>query len=828
MKESSVERHGLVQVHQNCPKRPYLELVLPEDVHSVKYVAFAVSSRDQGWCDSNEGASFTSVDVSARRPPNRTDLRIMTLFENHRGVPRFHDHTARWDESTPGAKWKWIESLQPGDVVQLVPRATYQGWVNFIRTARITIGYQPITERPLLRNTPSMEKHIYARSLNSSEKEIRLLDLQPGEAGDPVVCSIRFHTLGSKGGFEALSYCWGNANDSSELILYPSEMNGPSEVYSTTGSVFMALRQLRYRDRPRSIWIDQLCINQNDIEERAQQVNMMTEIYSNASAVNIWLGDGDLSTEAGMRVVRDIHNFSVRVCKGGDACTCFGTCHTIIPTNISDSIDQTRAPISFRGMYEIFAAHQSRFVTGVRELIGGHLGLHLSELMSCLFMNPWFRRIWVLQEALRARTALVYCGPEIISWNELLDVNMWLNSTDYRFQETFLPAHPMMPSIWTSLRMQQSNLASLDPRDSSQEGGHHLGILDVFLDGLELKATDPRDKLFALLPFGRETCIADELPLAIRPSYSKSSKRVLADFTKWWICKNKSLAILSYTHGQPGRAWIRLHDDPFGPPTSRPTWAIGSDGNAAWAKTTLNTLFQFTASNATIPDPSLIDLDTDSDPETLKLAGFNLATITEMTYIALNHDLREISEPLKDLLAVWDQIIDPCGHYKVWNSKPERARENRDDLPVAVERRLLDDPRGLGEFLDHLKAHWAYVRRPHLPAICLASLLATEGGVKRCETNKILTCLDPFFFLASNGLVGLCPWAARNGDIIVILHGGNVPFLLRPVSSEVEGGNSSKEVKRFEFVGEYFVSGVMHGEYLKGRNYSESEIFTLV
>lgn len=103
-----------------------------------------------------------------------------------------------------------------------------------------------------------------------------------------------------------------------------------------------------------------------------------------------------------------------------------------------------------------------------------------------------------------------------------------------------------------------------------------------------------------------------------------------------------------------------------------------------------------------------------------------------------------------------------------------------------------------------------------------------RGGVKRCETNKILTCLDPFFFLASNGLVGLCPWAARNGDIIVILHGGNVPFLLRPVSSEVEGGNSSKEVKRFEFVGECFVSGVMHGEYLKGRNYSESEIFTLV
>ncbi|PQE33433.1 heterokaryon incompatibility protein [Rutstroemia sp. NJR-2017a WRK4] len=760
MKETSIERNDFVQVHQNCPKRPYLELVLPEDVQSVKYVAFAVSSRDQAF-------TTNSMDVSARRPPNRTDLRIITLFQNHRGVPQFHDHTARWDESTPGAKWKWIESLQPGDIVQLVPRATYQGWVNFIQTARITIAYEPTIERPLLRNTPSMGKYIYARPLNSSTKEIRLLDLQPGEAGDPV---------------------------------------------------------LRYRDRPRSIWIDQLCINQNDIEERAQQVSMMTEIYSNASAVNIWLGDRDPTTEAGMRVVRDIHNFSVRVCKGGDACTCFGTRHTIIPTKISDSVDLTKAPISFRGMYEIFAAHQSRFVTGVRELIGGHL----TELMSCLFMNPWFRRIWVLQEALRARTALVYCGPEIISWNELLDVNMWLNSTDYRFQETFLPTHPMMPSIWTTLRTQQSNLASLDPRDSPQKGDHHLGILDVFLDGLELKATDPRDKLFALLPFGRETCIADELPLAIRPSYSKSSKRVLADFTKWWISTNKSLAILSYTHGQPGRAWVRLHDEPFGPQKSKPTWAIGSDGKPSWAKTTLNTLFHFTASNDTVPDQSLLDLDTDPDPEVLKLVGFNLATITEITYIALDHNPEEISESSKDLLAVWDQIIDPCGHYKVWNSKPERARENRDDLPVQVERRMFDDRRGIAEFVDHRNAHWAYVRRPTLPAVCLDSLLATEGELKRCETNSILTCLDPFFFLGSNGMVGLCPWAARTGDVIVILYGGNVPFLLRPVSSEVEGGHNSKEVKRFELVGECFVSGVMHGEYLKGRNLRESETFILV
>lgn len=48
MKEHSVERQALVHVHQHCPTRPYLELLVPEDVHTVKYVIFAISSRDQG------------------------------------------------------------------------------------------------------------------------------------------------------------------------------------------------------------------------------------------------------------------------------------------------------------------------------------------------------------------------------------------------------------------------------------------------------------------------------------------------------------------------------------------------------------------------------------------------------------------------------------------------------------------------------------------------------------------------------------------------------------------------------------------------------------
>ena len=440
-------------------------------------------------------------------------------------------------------------------------------------------------------------------------------------------------------------------------------------------------------------------------------------------------------------------------------------------------------------------------------------------------MNPWFQRVWVLQEALRAQRALVYCGPEVITWDELLDVNTWLNSTEYRLQETFLPPHPMMPSIWMSLGTQKHEVGSPASRNASAGDNSHLDILDVFLDGLELKATDPRDKLFALLSFGRETCRADELPLGIRPSYSKSPKRVFADFTRWWIRKNKSLAILSNTHGQPGRTWLRLHHVSVQPQITRPTWAIGSEGRAVWAETTLNSLFRFSASKDTIPNQELLDRDMDSEPEILKLEGFKLAKVTEITYPTLENDPKQMSDSVEDLLNVLDQIIDPCGNHKIWNSKPREARENPNALASEVGKRLFGDPTGLK---DHLQAHWGYARRPKFAAVRLGSLLSNDGELSRCETDTIPTCIDPFFFIASNSMIGLCPWAARKGDVIAILYGGKVPFLLRPVRSEIYNGDDGVDVSKFEFVGECFVSGAMNGECFRGRDLAKSEIFTLV
>jgi hypothetical protein len=78
-----------------------------------------------------------------------------------------------------------------------------------------------------------------------------------------------------------------------------------------------------------------------------------------------------------------------------------------------------------------------------------------------------------------------------------------------------------------------------------------------------MNATDPRDKIFAMMVFGNETHEMESLPQVVRPNYEKSILQVYADFTRWWILHYNSLRILSAVHTLCGRAWVNimgLHD----------------------------------------------------------------------------------------------------------------------------------------------------------------------------------------------------------------------------------------------------------------------------
>jgi hypothetical protein len=94
-----------------------------------------------------------------------------------------------------------------------------------------------------------------------------------------------------------------------------------------------------------------------------------------------------------------------------------------------------------------------------------------------------------------------------------------------------------------------------------KRGGQRRGILEVVIRGLSLKATDPRDKIFAMLQFGNETSDLTSLPDIIRPDYRKkeTTTTVFCDFVRWWIQNQKSLAILSAVHTLRNRSWQQMY-----------------------------------------------------------------------------------------------------------------------------------------------------------------------------------------------------------------------------------------------------------------------------
>ncbi|KAF4996500.1 hypothetical protein FDECE_12416 [Fusarium decemcellulare] len=135
--------------------------------------------------------------------------------------------------------------------------------------------------------------------ISAERAEIRLLVIEPGAWEEPLECRLQQAVLSEKPPYEALSYTWGDASDKRPITL-----NGYS--WQVTANLECALRSLRQQDKPRTTWIDALCINQEDLEEKAEQVPKMWDIYTSATNVVAWLGPAGDDGDAAMEAIQDI------------------------------------------------------------------------------------------------------------------------------------------------------------------------------------------------------------------------------------------------------------------------------------------------------------------------------------------------------------------------------------------------------------------------------------------------------------------------------------------------------------------------------------------
>lgn len=140
---------------------------------------------------------------------------------------------------------------------------------------------QPSSPRP---NEPVMTEFAYTE-LTPDTSEIRLMRLQPGDQNAPIACTVDVHLLNDNPSlpeYETLSYAWGGEGEKQDIKV--------NEDYNLKigKNLWDALRRIRKADGDRTLWVDAICINQSDRDEKEKQLPRVGAIYKNCKNCMIW------------------------------------------------------------------------------------------------------------------------------------------------------------------------------------------------------------------------------------------------------------------------------------------------------------------------------------------------------------------------------------------------------------------------------------------------------------------------------------------------------------------------------------------------------------
>jgi len=223
-------------------------------------------------------------------------------------------------------------------------------------------------------------------------------------------------------------------------------------------------------------------------------------------------------------------------------------------------------------------------------------------------------------------------------------------------------------------------------------------------------------------------------------------------------------------------------------PPGHPSWALWHEGDGYWAKHTLGMSGLYKATGNTTPILHL------SDPTCLRLGGLQLSTVVSTH----PYPFFALQEQDPAMMEAYAHLFDPAGENGTWNFGPtfDKLQGERDKGKISL---LISD---------HYASHWNRMPHPGMKDQAI-DWFAGEEEMERWE-ELAFPCHGTVFFRNSVGNFGLCPPRTRAGDVVVVLFGGSVPFVLRKWKSSADG-SGDEEGESLELIGECYVQGWMHG-----------------
>ncbi|KAK3985816.1 ankyrin repeat-containing domain protein [Cladorrhinum sp. PSN332] len=216
------------------------------------------------------------------------------------------------------------------------------------------------------------------------EDSIRLLHLFPHpDENSPIKCRLSTCTVLSSGrahNYEALSYVWGRSEPEANLnpIIYLDD----DQKVRVGANLHSALKHLRDDFVERVVWVDAVCINQNDKIEKGQQVKEMAKVYAKASRVIVWLGEGE---EDGEQALNELRVAGLK------------RSAELESRLESPPLKDFEKPLADDDLDAVVEESRDAKVEA-------------SIAVQRLLHRPWFERIWVLQEVAAARHVVIICG----------------------------------------------------------------------------------------------------------------------------------------------------------------------------------------------------------------------------------------------------------------------------------------------------------------------------------------------------------------------------------------------------------------------------------
>ncbi|KAI1406814.1 heterokaryon incompatibility protein-domain-containing protein [Hypoxylon sp. FL1857] len=346
--------------------------------------------------------------------------------------------------------------------------------------------------------------------LDPTRQQVRFIEIIPSNDDEqPVGCLLQTVDLKQDLRYAALSYFWGDPNVTQDIVV-----NGVT--LPVTTNLASALWHLREDGFPKNnetgeiqlLWVDAICINQDDVSERNHQVTLMAHLYHNATSVFSWLGPADSRHLDVM--LQTIRGFALKT------------------SSMLGKWDDDHATVVEAGRDWLISSLDRGDIDEFLVPFG--------ELTEC----DYWKRIWIVQEMTLARSPSAHwfiCGHIFITFEEMVVFDDLLPAI-FKLPLPDSTRHaPHNVDVWGGLSTDASraylsvhglnmakSMKSLIPRESSRRAGAmslSVNLLHTCIQmAFSTSATDPRDMVYAVLGL---------IYSKITPDYTKSVREVYLD-----------------------------------------------------------------------------------------------------------------------------------------------------------------------------------------------------------------------------------------------------------------------------------------------------------